>query len=101
MKNIRIFYLKIFIFLVVKVSVYLNRHVFVMDHKGTREHSRTVPLLQFFVGRASMVSYMSFLGHYLPPSSYFSASGRPSFVIMTFPVYVYIHFNKMAKILLL
>ena len=31
MKNIRIFYLKIFIFLVVKFSVYLNRHVFVMD----------------------------------------------------------------------
>ena len=30
MKNIRIFYLKIFIFLVVKFSVYLNRHVFVM-----------------------------------------------------------------------
>ena len=29
MKNIRIFYLKIFIFLVVK-SVYLNRRVFVM-----------------------------------------------------------------------
>ena len=31
MKNIRIFYLKIFIFLVVKFSVYLNRHAFVMD----------------------------------------------------------------------
>ena len=30
MKNIRTFYLKIFIFLVVKFSVYLNRHVFVM-----------------------------------------------------------------------
>ena len=30
MKNIRIFYLKIFTFLVVKFSVYLNRHVFVM-----------------------------------------------------------------------
>ena len=30
MKNIRIFHLKIFIFLVVKFSVYLNRHVFVM-----------------------------------------------------------------------
>ena len=34
MKNIRIFYLKIFIFLVVKFSVYLNRHVFVMDVKA-------------------------------------------------------------------
>ena len=31
MKNIRFFYLKIFIFLVVKFIVYLNRHVFVMD----------------------------------------------------------------------
>ena len=30
MKNIRIFYPKIFIFLVVEFSVYLNRHVFVM-----------------------------------------------------------------------
>ena len=30
MKNIRIFHLKIFIFLVVIFSVYLNRHVFVM-----------------------------------------------------------------------
>ena len=30
MKNIRTFYLKIFIFMVVKFSVYLNRHVFVM-----------------------------------------------------------------------
>ena len=31
MKNIRFFYLKIFIFLVVKFSVYLNWHVFVMS----------------------------------------------------------------------
>ena len=30
MKNIRFFYLKIFSFSVVKFSVYLNRHVFVM-----------------------------------------------------------------------
>ena len=30
MKNIRFFYLKIFIFWVVKFSVYLNRRVFVM-----------------------------------------------------------------------
>ena len=29
--NISVFYLKIFIFLVVKFSVYLNRHVFVME----------------------------------------------------------------------
>ena len=31
MKNIRIFYLKIFPFLVVKFSIYLNRRVFVMN----------------------------------------------------------------------
>ena len=31
MKNIRTFYLKIFLFLVVKFSVYLNRRVFVMN----------------------------------------------------------------------
>ena len=30
LKNVRIFYLKFFIFLVLKFSVYLNRHVFVM-----------------------------------------------------------------------
>ena len=35
MKNIRIFYLKIFIFLVVKFSVYLNRCVFVMERGFT------------------------------------------------------------------
>ena len=31
MKNIRIFHLKIFNFVVVKFSIYLNRRVFVMD----------------------------------------------------------------------
>ena len=38
MKNIRIFYLKIFIFLVVKNTVYLNRHGLVMldDKMGIR-----------------------------------------------------------------
>ena len=36
MKIIRIFYLKIFIFLVLKFSVYLNRHVFVMCILGRR-----------------------------------------------------------------
>ena len=38
MKNIEFFYLKIFIFLVVKFSVYLNRHVFVMfdDYSGIK-----------------------------------------------------------------
>ena len=38
MKNIRIFYLKIFIFLV-KFSVYLNRHVFVMRRLTCTESS--------------------------------------------------------------
>ena len=35
MKNIRNFYLKIFIFFVGKFSVYLNRHVFVIAHTTT------------------------------------------------------------------
>ena len=35
MKYIRIFYLKTFSFLVVKFSIYLNRHVFVMDTQST------------------------------------------------------------------
>ena len=35
MKNTRIFYLKIFIFLVVKFSIYSNRLVFVMNIKKT------------------------------------------------------------------
>ena len=34
MKNIRVFYLKIFQFLEVKVSIYLNRRVFVMEFKA-------------------------------------------------------------------
>ena len=36
MKNIRNFYLKNFIFLAVKVSVYLNRYVFVMKQRRPR-----------------------------------------------------------------
>ena len=36
MKNIRLFYLKIYIFLVVKFSVYLNRLVFVLIIPGGR-----------------------------------------------------------------
>ena len=34
MKNIRVFYLNFFSFLVVKFSVYLNRHVFVMSYSS-------------------------------------------------------------------
>ena len=37
MKNIRIFYLKIFLFLVVKFSIYLNSCVFVMLYIRTSE----------------------------------------------------------------
>ena len=40
MKNIRIFHLKIFNFLMVKFSVYLNRHVFVMA--PTKKKTATV-----------------------------------------------------------
>ena len=43
MKNIRLFYLKIFIFFVVKFSVYLNRRVFVMSFVG-----RTCQKVHFF-----------------------------------------------------
>ena len=35
MKNIRVFYLKIFKFLDMKFSIYLNRHVFIMDKKDS------------------------------------------------------------------
>ena len=45
MKNIRIFYLKIFIVLVVKFSVYLNMHVFVMQTARMRR------LIRVFAGR--------------------------------------------------
>ena len=45
-KNIRNFYLKIFIFLVGKFTVYLNRHVFVMCIRVTR----TFRLLQTYNG---------------------------------------------------
>ena len=45
MKNIRFFYPKIFIFLVVKFSEYFNRHVFVIssvndEHASRQEFSR-------------------------------------------------------------
>ena len=41
MKNIRNFYLKIFIFLVIKFSVYLNRHVFVMTLSPRIQNGQT------------------------------------------------------------
>ena len=40
MKNIRFLYLKKIIFLVVKFSVYLNRHVFVMGKNVSGQLSR-------------------------------------------------------------
>ena len=49
MKNIRIFYLKFFNFLVEKFSIYLNRHVFVMSWPATQcvnsiDSAKTAPL---------------------------------------------------------
>ena len=46
MKNIRIFYLKIFLFLVVKISIYLNRHVFVMYFLGNIVNLSAVEFVQ-------------------------------------------------------
>ena len=45
MKNIRRFYLKVFHFLVVKVSVYLNRCVLVMKKKMNLMRVRVTKLL--------------------------------------------------------
>ena len=39
MKNIRTFYLKIFLFFSCKFSIYLNRHVFVMTY-SIQSHSK-------------------------------------------------------------
>ena len=44
MENIRFFYLKIFLFLVVKFSIYLNRCVFVMkrDKETNKDNTSTI-----------------------------------------------------------
>ena len=42
MKNIRIFYLKIVLFFIVKFSIYLNRRVFVMYAYQTGRMSRLI-----------------------------------------------------------
>ena len=61
MKNIRIFYLEIFPFLVVKFSIYLNRHVFVMcrlDCNLVRNDSHITeknPVSRIFMGRKKLV----------------------------------------------
>ena len=61
MKNIRIFYLKIFIFFVVKFSVYLNRRVFVM-RIYTKVFVQTLTITNltdnYYIGRAMfLVAY--------------------------------------------
>ena len=45
MKNIRFFYLKIFLFLVVKFSIYLNRCVFVMEQRSLQGLSSIVSIV--------------------------------------------------------
>ena len=47
MKNIRIFYLKIFFVLVVKFSVYLNRRVFVMSGYVFLQHYVCTHIMYF------------------------------------------------------
>ena len=49
MKNIKHFYLKIFIFLVVKFSIYLNRHVFVMVPAALLQTIQTFWFCSIFV----------------------------------------------------
>ena len=49
MENIRIFYLKKFQFLVVKFSVCLNRHVFVMPAKHTFKIKTQILLIVYIV----------------------------------------------------
>ena len=46
MKNTRTFYLKIFFVLVVKFSVYLNRHVFVMKFLDSISHYTFIKFVQ-------------------------------------------------------
>ena len=72
MKNIRIFYLKISHFLVVKFSVYLNRHVFVM-----------------FVRR--WFHMWSLFCHSLSMSISFGVAGRHGFVTIPFPWYLHLY----------
>ena len=47
MKNVRIFYLKIFLFLVVKFSIYLNRRVFVMIFEKNGHTWKTQSFVNF------------------------------------------------------
>ena len=55
MKNIRIFYLKILHFLMVKISVHLNRHVFVMQTK--------VPIYRAYDRYTLIYKYQDLLVH--------------------------------------
>ena len=49
MKNIRIFYLKIFSVLVVEFSIYLNRHIFLMQYDMIRSPDKGVFRIFFFL----------------------------------------------------
>ena len=55
MKNIRIFYLKILRFLVVKLSVYLNRHIFVIASSCYWTREEVVRQIDLFKFRIHMV----------------------------------------------
>ena len=59
MKNIGVFYLKIFSFLEMKCSIYLNRHVFVMQ--GCKVCSYGQYRLQGFPSEIYLRGYMSLL----------------------------------------
>ena len=61
MKNIRFFYLKIFIFLVVKFSMYLNRRVFVMRPKLHRQR-------QSYCNRRVVDKKRLLYNTYMPPN---------------------------------
>ena len=63
-------------FFIVKFSVYLNMHVFVMLSSFPTDLSKAKPMLQFF-GCASLASYMEFvLSLFVPHLSFFWGRGR-------------------------
>ena len=64
MKNIRFFYLKIFLFRVVKISIYLNRRAFVMVNTWYLPYSCPSKI---FKTRNRMVGYVTCTCNDLPP----------------------------------
>ena len=64
MKNIRVFYLKIFNFLVVKVSIYLNRRVFVMNGPNTNG-TFTMPDSNLLIDQENIYVGMIFFANFL------------------------------------